>query len=580
LLSFFERLTSASLMAHNGARRALHRKIKRSRAEESELRGSYPALEKRIAEYAAELAEARAGLELESERCRSAEARFLAVSEALAYGAWIYRRDGTAELVSASYRELLGESAERVAGRPWFSLVHPQDRERVTALWKKTTARGMAWNCEFRVTSREGQIRHILSRGSPLAEPGQRAQLYAGVQLDVSDRVWMREELLRARSKLEMQVARKTEQLREANRQLVLDLADRMKAELALRDRESQLRAIYENALDSMIVLDDARRVIDANESAQQLFAMSLEEMRGARWDDLLPREGREGLDERWAEFLQAGGSRRGEVDVRRADGCARAVAFRSRANIARGRHLMTLRDITDHRQAEDSLRLLSHRLMRLQDEERRRIARELHDSTGQGLAAIRMHLETIQRAVPEPPDGARKALEEALSTCQTCSADLRTVSYLLHPPLLDELGLMPALDWYVSGFSERSGIQVTQEISEPRAPLSKDLNTALFRIIQEALVNIHKHAESQEARVRMYCRNNTLVLEISDNGKGFDPSLLEGRREGVRGLGVGITGMRERVRQLHGTLETAAANPGTLVRATFPIREEYHGNA
>jgi PAS domain S-box-containing protein len=397
--------------------------------------------------------------------------------------------------------------------------------------------------------------------------------------LDVTDRTQMRDELVRARDQLEMQVGMKTEQLREANRQLVLDLADRMKAELAVRDRESQLRAIYENALDSMIVLNDARRVIDANESAQQLFGMSLEKMCEACWDDLIPPEQLAGLDKRWRAFQQSSGMRRGEVEVRRADGRARLVAFSARANIVSGRHLITIRDITDHREAEDSLRLLSHRLMRLQDEERRRIARELHDSTGQCLASIRMQLETVQRAVPELPGNAQKALDEAVSTCQTCTADIRTISYLLHPPLLDEVGLVPALDWYVSGFSERSGIKVMQEVRAPGTRLSKDLNTALFRIIQEALVNIHKHAESKEARVRLHCQNNTLVLEIRDYGKGFDPSVVEGRRKGVRGLGVGITGMRERVRQLHGTLEIATANPGTLVRATFPVMEEHHGD-
>jgi PAS domain S-box-containing protein len=385
-----------------------------------------------------------------------------------------------------------------------------------------------------------------------------------------------------ARHKLQREITRgraPESELRSAYRALEKQLAEHA-AEQALRDSENQLRAIYENALDSMIVLDDTRQVIDANDSAQQLFAMPLDKIRGARWDELIPPERREGLDQRWREFLEAGGTRRGEVDVQRADGCARLVAFSSRADIVPGRHLMTLRDITDHREAEDSLRLLSHRLMLLQDEERRRIARELHDSTGQCLAAIRMQLETVRRAVPELPEKAQQALNEAVSSCQTCTADIRTISYLLHPPLLDEVGLVPALEWYVSGFSERSGVQVNLQITEPGTPLSRDLNTALFRIIQEALVNIHKHAESKEARVHLYCSSNTLVLEISDKGRGFDPSVVEGRREGVRGLGVGITGMRERVRQLHGTLEIAAANPGTLVRATFPIREEQHGDA
>ena len=580
MLSLFQRLSRSSLVPHNGARRDLQREITRGRAAENELRSSYRALERQIAEHIDQLARANEDLKREMGRCKVAEARFAAISEGLPYGAWIYRLDGTAELLSASYREMLGETAEGVRNRPWFAFVHPEDRDRVRGLWKKATAVGAAWNCEFRVAGSDGRIHHVLSHGAPWSDSNKAAEHYAGIQLDVTDHAEMRDELVLAKDELEMEVGAKSEQLREANRQMVVDLADRRKAERALRDRDSQLRAIYENALDSMVVLDDERRVIDWNESAQQLFRMSLEQMRGVRWDDLIPAGRLTDLNERWKEFLASDGARRGEVEVRRADGRVRLVVFSSRPNIVPGRHLVALRDITDQRETEDSLRLLSHRLMRLQDEERRRIARELHDSTGQCLASIRMHLETVQRAAPELPESAREALHQAVSTCQTCSADIRTISYLLHPPLLDEVGLLPALDWYVVGFSERSGIQVKQEVTLPDRPLSNDLNTALFRIIQEALANIHKHAESKEAKVRLCCENNTLVLEISDHGKGFDPSQLAGRREGVRGLGVGITGMRERVRQLHGTLEIAAANPGTLVRAAFPIMEEHNGDA
>lgn len=382
-----------------------------------------------------------------------------------------------------------------------------------------------------------------------------------------------------ARWELEREIAEKNAALRVANRHLLLDLADRMKAEVALRDSESQLRAVFENALDGMILLDDSRRVLDGNESALQLFGYSLPEIQQLRWEDLIPAECAEGLADRWNAFL-GGDTKRGEIDVRCANGRSRLAAFSSRANILPGRHLFTLRDITDHREAEDSLRLLSHRLMRLQDDERRRIARELHDSTGQCLAALRMNLDAIAAAAPQLPPAAQKSLAEAQEICRSCAADIRTISYLLHPPLLDEAGLLPALEWYVTGFSERSGVKVTKEISEPAKPLSQELNTALFRIIQEALANIHKHADSQEAGIRLCCEENKIVLEISDAGKGIDPSRLQNRRNGIRGLGVGITGMRERVRQLGGTLEIEPANPGTLVRATFPMLGVNDGNA
>ncbi len=377
-----------------------------------------------------------------------------------------------------------------------------------------------------------------------------------------------------ARWELENIIEEKTEALRVANRRLLLDLADRMKTEIALRDSESQLRAMFENALDGMLLLDDDRRVLDANESALQIFEYSLGDLRSLRWDALLPPERFAGLEERWTAFLE-GGTKRGEMEVRRATGTSRLVAFSSRAHILPGRHLMILRDITEHREAEDSLRLLSHRLIRLQDDERRRIARELHDSTGQCLAALRMHLDAVAMAVPAMPAAAQKSLGEAMEICRTCATDIRTISYLLHPPLLDEVGLLPALDWYVSGFSERSGVKVTKEITEPAQPLPVELNTALFRIIQEALANIHKHSGSKEATIRLLTGDGRVILEIGDQGKGLDPRKLENHQEGVRGLGVGLTGMRERVRQLGGQLAIVPANPGTWIKATFPVNFE-----
>jgi len=389
-----------------------------------------------------------------------------------------------------------------------------------------------------------------------------------------------KDELIRLRDELEEQVQTKTEALRQANQDLLLDLADRMKAEVALRDSESQLRAMFENALDAMILLDDDRRILDANESAQQLFGYGIQELLALRWDALMPTGRVAEIEEHWKSVFE-GGAKRGEIEVRHACGSFRVVSFSARANIQPGRHLITLRDLTEQREAEDSLRLLSQRLMRLQDEERRRIARELHDSTGQSLSALAMHLDAVMAESHSLPPRAQKAAAEAVEICRSCSTDIRTISYLLHPPLLDEVGLFPALAWYVSGFSERSGVKVTKKICELSTPLPKELNTALFRIIQEALGNIHKHSDSKEAKIELNKAEGKIVLEISDSGHGIDPVRLRNGRNGARGLGVGITGMRERVRQLGGTLEIEPANPGTLVRASFPIMEEYdNGNA
>jgi len=556
----------------------MEQELQRGRAAEAELQRSYRSLEEQVAERANELARANEDLNREMKRCKDVEARFNTISESVPFGAWIYRLDGTTEQVSKSYLELTGTTKEAAEKTPWFRLIHPEDQEIVQREWYEAVGAKRLWDSEFRVIGKDGELRHLLSRGAPLETGEGEVNAYAGFQFDVTDRVQLRDELVRLKSDLERQVETKTEELREANRHLILDLADRMKVELALRDSEGQLRAMFENALDSMLLLDNDRRILDANESALRLIGCSIDEMRKRRWDDLVPHERLAGVEDFWAAFLEQG-ARRGEADIRQSAGNARLVNFSARANILPGRHLVTIQDVTERREAEDSLRLLSQRLMRLQDDERRRIARELHDSTGQGLAALRMHLDAISAAAPELPPKAKKSLLDAVEVCQTCTSDIRTISYLLHPPLLDEVGLLPALEWYVAGFSERSGVQVIRDIAEPGKALSTELNTALFRIIQEGLANIHKHSQSKQAKLRLWGDEKTIILEISDDGKGIDPKRVQNRRGGVGGLGVGITGMRERVRQLGGKIEFLQANPGTLIRATFAIREENHGN-
>jgi len=171
--------------------------------------------------------------------------------------------------VSALYLELTGASAESVKNMPWFSLLHEPDRERVQSAWNTTVAECANWDCEFQIVGRDGEVRHLLSRGAPLVSASGKVESYAGFQLDITERVRLSDELVRLKGELEQQVAEKTEKLRGANRQLLLDLAERVKAEIALRDSESQLRAMFENALDSMILLDNDRRVLDANDAAR-----------------------------------------------------------------------------------------------------------------------------------------------------------------------------------------------------------------------------------------------------------------------------------------------------------------------
>lgn len=216
------------------------------------------------------------------------------------------------------------------------------------------------------------------------------------------------------------------------------------------------------------------------------------------------------------------------------------------------------------------NLRDLSARLMQLQDDERRRIARELHDSVGQTLAALSMNLSTV-RADVERLARTAVALTDSESLVRTMVTEVRTISHLLHPPLLDELGLASALRWYVGGFSQRSNIKVDLDMSEDFGRLPGEMETAIFRVVQECLTNIHRHSGSPTARIRVRHREREAVVEIEDKGSGIPQKKL--KEMSLAGTpGVGMRGMQERIRQLGGTLEIRSGDDGTLVTVRLPV--------
>ena len=213
---------------------------------------------------------------------------------------------------------------------------------------------------------------------------------------------------------------------------------------------------------------------------------------------------------------------------------------------------------------------MLSARMMTLQDEERRRIARELHDSAGQLLAVIGMQLSTLARDLRQAAPQFNKQVKETEGLLDQLQTEIRTTSYLLHPPLLDEAGLCSALSWYVEGLNKRSSVQTTLEIAPNFGRLPRDIELAIFRLLQESLTNIHRHSGSKTAMLRIARDEETITLEVQDEGKGIPPErLVEIQSEGS---GVGVRGMRERLRQFNGELRIESGESGTRVWVTIPI--------
>ena len=217
-------------------------------------------------------------------------------------------------------------------------------------------------------------------------------------------------------------------------------------------------------------------------------------------------------------------------------------------------------------------LQNLSLRLLKVQDEERRKLSRDLHDSTGQTLAALKIAVSFLQLSIKDDPSKMALVTDVADLADQAIE-ELRTMAYLLHPPLLDEVGFACAAEWYIEGFAKRSGVNVSMEIATHHERMPRSMETALFRVLQESLTNVHRHSKAAHVTVCFRHQFENVILEIRDDGCGIEGERLVRLRETSAETGVGLAGMRERMYELNGTLEMESEGRGTTIRAVVPLR-------
>lgn len=230
-------------------------------------------------------------------------------------------------------------------------------------------------------------------------------------------------------------------------------------------------------------------------------------------------------------------------------------------------------------KEGEERLRRLSVQLMAVQDDERRRIARDLHDTTGQTLAAIKMTVASLGRAGLDVP-GLAKFMDDLNALADAASQEIRTTSYLLHPPLLDEAGFECAARWFVDGFAKRSRIDVQFTVSHEVGRLQSTVDLVLFRVLQESLTNVHRHSGSSAVNIDLTLQGGEVVFQVSDNGHGFPEERVESFRQSTANVGVGIAGMRERVREVGGRFEMESCASGTTVAVRIPKSSAQRGAA
>jgi PAS domain S-box-containing protein len=492
------------------------------------------------------------GLTCDMEDLKSAEDRVRLIIDALPTMVWTLQPDGGVDFVNQRWMDYTGLSLEEEIAQPTRP-VHSEDLPRVMEKWLADLAAGVASEDEMRLRRADGEYRWFLVRTAPLRDRRGEAVKWCGVSIDIDDRK-RAEEALRSSEREQRRIAA---QLEKERARLV-------------EAQEVAKMGSWEAELPSLNVIwsEQTHRIFETDPSR---FHPTRTKFR-----EFIHPEDRAKVD---AAFVASLGSRGSpctvEYRIVMQDGRVKILEERWQAFHDEERKPVrvagTCRDITERVRAEEEFQRLSGKLLRSQDEERRRIARDLHDSTGQDLVALAAMLGQLSGSIPSAERKQRRLLSGCKALADKCMREVRTLSYVLHPPLLDQAGLSAAIDDYVDGFTKRSGIQVDLEVSPRVGRMAREIELVLFRVVQEALTNIQRHSGSQQAKIRID-RDSNLTLEISDLGRGLSTTKQKERDEVRLEIGVGIPSMQERVKLIGGRFEVDSGSQGTTVRVTIPL--------
>jgi PAS domain S-box-containing protein len=445
--------------------------------------------------------------------------------------AWQSGIDGRCDYFNKAWFTFAGRTANEELGNGWIDRIHPDDVSRILIMRRESMEARRPFTLEFRLRRADGYYQWVACSGGPRFTANGNFEGFAGTCFDIDEQ-------------------KNLEQTLRDIRERFLGFMDNLPGFAWIKDHDGSYVYLNRRAEQCKVFQCDWRGKTDL-----ELFSPEIAAEYQA--NDTKVRESRKPLQT--IEQIHMNGN----------PGVALVTKF---PILDRSRGVVLVAgcsvDITEQIQLEQSLQRISAQLLTAEDKERRRIARELHDSTYQNLVAAGLNLASLSASVKAGVQPAAETLDEIRSIVTETARELRTLAYVLHPPALDDLGLAPAIRTYVEGFSKRTGIAVALELVLDDNRLSDSIELTLFRIIQEALSNMYKHAGTKSASIRLLRLSDSVIMEISDHGRGMpQPS-------NYRRTGMGIDGIRQRLRSVKGELEIANKNPGTLLRVTIPVKE------
>jgi PAS domain S-box-containing protein len=487
---------------------------------------------------------------------QSNEAHFRSVADHIPTLVWLADAEGWIYWYSRRWYDYTGSTPDRLQGWGWQSAQDSSVSPGILEKWRASISEGKPFEMVLPLRGADGIARPFLTRANPIRDGDEKVCRWIGINTNI---------------------------------------AGQLQAEALVREKDARLRAAFHHTYSFMALLSADGTILEANKAALQALPPSGRDVAGKKfwepgWWSALPDE----VATLKAAIAKAASGEPVRAECRyMVDGRTIRYAERSLNPVkdANGGISMVVAsgvDVTERKEFREKLKErvkertreleekheqllnLSGRLLHSQDEERRRIARDLHDSVGQSLAAINMNIASVLAQEERLTPAAAAAVRQNYGLVQQITKEIRTISHLLHPPLLAELGILSSLREYAEGFSERSKIQVSLDFPDALDPLPENMDLAIFRIVQECLTNVYRHSGSTTAFIRMTREPASITVEVRDHGNGM-PSEISSPTS-AKSPGVGLSGMRERVREFGGTLEIDSGDAGTTVKATLPL--------